>query len=184
MSRRRVLQGLGGLAVGGLAAGTTIGASSDEQPNEQRNYAEIAFRQQTIDGTSLTVDRTYVEHDGFITIHTWNLVAEQNGAGTIIGVSGLLEAGENGEGREYRDQEIALFDGGTGFSSEFEGRVRLWDDQTLIAVPHRDINGNGEFDFTTEPHVDIPFTNGSRMRGDLPVDGAVNDQAQVTVTEP
>lgn len=179
-----MLQGVGGLAAAGLAGGTAIGASSEEESAEQNNYAEIAFRQQTIDGTSLVIDRTYVEHDGFITIHTWDLVAEQDGAGTIIGVSRLLEAGEDGEGQEYKNEEVALFDTGTGFSGEFEGRKRLWKDQTLIAVPHRDINGNGEFDFTTEPHVDIPFTSGSRIREDLPVDGAVNDEARVTVTEP
>lgn len=168
----------------GLAGGTAIGASSEEDESEQNNYAEIAFRQQTIDGTSLVIDRTYVEHDGFITIHTWDLVTEQDGAGTIIGASRLLEAGEDGEGKEYKNEEVPLFDSGTGFSSEFEGRHRLWGNQTLIAVPHRDINRNGKFDFTTEPHVDIPFTEGSRMRGDLPVDGAVNDEAHVTVTGP
>lgn len=137
-----------------------------------------------IDGTALVIDRTYVEHDGFITIHTCDLVAEQDGAGTIIGVSRVLEAGQEGERSESRDEPVALFDSGPSFSSEFEGRNRLWDDQTLIAVPHRDVNRNGEFDFTTEPHVDMPFTGRSRVREDRPVDGAVNDETRVTVTEP
>jgi hypothetical protein len=42
------------------------------------------------------------------------------------------------------------------------------------------MDGSGDFNFTTEPHVDVPFTKGSRIRTDLPVDDAVNDEARVT----
>jgi hypothetical protein len=171
-----MLGGIGGLAVAGLAGCTVRGAQA-----EQNNYAEIAFSDQVSDGTSVTIDRVYVEQDGFITLHTWELITQQDGAGTIIGVSGLLEAGENGEGKEYLDETVELFNPDTGFSEEFEGRERLRRSQTLIAVPHRDIDRSGDFNFTTEPHVDVPFTKGSRIRTDLPVDDAVNDEAYVTL---
>lgn len=180
VSRRDVLAGAGGLTVAGLA-GCTVRASHEEESSGQNNYAEIAFSDQESDGTSVTVDRTYVEQDGFITIHTWDLVTQQDGAGTIIGSSRLLEAGENGEGREYLNETVELFDSDTGFSSEFEGRSRLRKSQTLIAVPHRDMDHSGDFNFTADPHVDIPFTKGSRIRTDLPVDGAVNDEADVSL---
>jgi hypothetical protein len=179
VSRRGVLGCIGGLTVAGLAGCTARGSQAETA--EQNNYAEIAFSDQKSDGTSVTVDRVYLEHDGFITVHTWDLITQQDGAGTIIGVSRLLEAGENGEGREYLNETVEVFDSETGFSEEFEGRERLRRSQTLIAVPHRDMDYSGDFNFTTEPHVDIPFTEGSRIRADLPVDNAVNDEARVTL---
>lgn len=169
----------GGAELTSEAIGAILPASEAEP--DQNNYAEIEFNDQESDGTSVTVDRTYVEHDGFITIHTWDLITEQDGPGTIIGVSRLLEAGENGEGREYVDETVELFDPVTGISEEFEGQERLRESQPLVAVPHRDMAHSGEFDFTTDPHVDIPFTNGNRTRSDLPVEDAVNDVADVTV---
>jgi hypothetical protein len=45
-------------------------------------------------------------------------------------VSDLLEAGENGEGKEYLDETVELFNPDTGFSEEFEGRERLRQSQT------------------------------------------------------
>jgi len=176
ISRRNVLGGIGSLALAGLAGCTVRGAQA-----EQNNYAEIAFSDQESDGTSVTVDRVYLEQDGFVTLHTWELITQQDGAGTIVGVSGLLEAGENGEGKEYLHETVELFDPDAGFSKEFEGRDRLRQSQPLVAVPHRDMDGSGEFNFTTDPHVDVPFTEGSRIRTDLPVDGAVNDEAKVNL---
>lgn len=182
-SRRNVVRAVGGLAAAGLAGCTARGARQGERTTtdqpDQVNYAEIAFSDQRTDGTTVTVDRTYLQHDGFVTIHTWDLITEQDGAGTIIGVSELLEAGDDGEGQEYLDVTVELFDPDTGFSEEFEGRERLRQSQTLIAVPHRDMDYSGDFNFTSDPHVDIPFTEGSRIRNDLPVDGAVNDEAEV-----
>ena len=181
VGRRNVLTAAAsGLAVVGLT-GFVAGAREDESGG-QNNYAEIAFSDQTTDGTYVTVDRTYVEHDGFITIHTWDLITQQDGPGTIVGVSELLEAGKDGEGREYIDKRVELFDPDTGFSAEFEGQDRLEEDQPLVAVPHRDMEHTGEFDFTTDPHVDVPHTEGSKMRTDLPVDDAVNDEAYLTIT--
>ena len=183
ISRRNVVQTFGGIGLAALAGCTaqatrTQETATDSQP-DQNNYAEVAFSDQRTDGTTVTVDRAYLEHDGFVTIHKWELVTQQNGAGTIIGVSELLEAGDDGEGKEYLDMTVELFDPDTGFSQEYEGQERLRESQTLVAVPHRDMDYSGEFNFTEDPHVDVPFTEGSRIRTDLPVDGAVNDEADV-----
>lgn len=170
--RRDVLGGIGGLTVAGLVSGTDF-ASHEE--TGQKDFAEIAFSDQQSDGTSITVDRTHVEQDGFITIHTWDLVTQQDGAGSLIGASRLLEAGESGEGETYLDETVELFDADTGVLPEVAEQGQLEEDQTLIAVPHRDMDHSGEFDSS----VDVPFSGGSRIRTDLPADGAVNDVADV-----
>lgn len=138
-------------------------------------YAEIEFEDQESDGTSVTVARTYLEGDGFITIHTWDLIAEQDSPGTIVGVSELLTPGE------YKNITVNLFADGTGSSPGFEGQERLEGTQKLVAVPHRDVTGTGEVEFTGENGHDIPFQNGPASRDDLPVPSAVNDVGTVTV---
>jgi hypothetical protein len=170
--RRDVLGGIGGLTVAGLVSGTDV--ASHDETSGQRNFAEIAFSDQQSDGTSVTVDRTYLEQDGFITIHTWDLVTQQDGAGSLIGASRMLEA-EDGKGKEYLDETVELFDADTGVLPEVAEQEQLEEDQTLIAVPHRDMDHSGEFDSS----VDIPFSKGSRIRTDLPADGGVNDVADV-----
>ncbi|WP_144796610.1 DUF7282 domain-containing protein [Halorubrum depositum] len=174
-SRRDVLGGIGGLTVAGLVSGTDF--ASHEEGSGEKNFAEIAFSDQRSDGTSVTVDRTYVEQDGFITIHTWDLVTQQDGAGSLIGASRLLEAGENGEGKEHLDETVELFDADTGVLPEVAEQERLTESQTLIAVPHRDMDHSEKFDSS----VDVPFSEGSRLRTDLPADGAVNDVADVSL---
>lgn len=176
IGRRTALRTVAGaLAVGGGLGGATAAVAAEgEEDEEWENYAEIEFNNQRSDGTSVEVAELYTEMGGFITIHTWDLIQEQDGAGTIVGVSEYLPPGE------YENETVDLFAEGTGFSPEFSGQTRLEHGQRLVAVPHRDLNRTGEFEFTEEGH-DKPFTNGSRTRTDLPVDGAVNDVAAVAV---
>lgn len=169
MKRRTLIQTIGtGIGLG------TVGAASAAH---QENYAEITFDDQKSDGSTVTVERLDIAADGFITIHTWDLIAEQDGPNTIAGVSELLEAGS------YVDVDVRLFDDGTGYSDVFDQDRLSNGRHRLIAVPHRDIEHTGSFDFTSAPHKDIPFTRGTRVREDLPVDGAVNDEAVVVVSQ-
>ena len=165
-----------GAGVLGLGAG--LGSLGSTSADHQDNYAEVEFGDQRSNGATVTVDRTTLHADGFITIHTWDLIAEQDGPGTIIGVSRHLTPGE------YVDEVVRLFHPTRGFSPTFEGQKRLTEDQRLVAVPHRDMEHTGEFDFSEAPHVDVPFTQGSREREDLPVDGAVNSVASVAIGAP
>jgi len=158
-----------------------LGAGIGSMPasaDHQENYAEIEVHGQRTGGTTVRVARTYVEAEGFITIHTMDLIDEQDGPGTIVGVSRPLEPGE------HLDEVVKLFHGSTGYSPGFEGQNRLERDQKLVAVPHRDMNHTGEFEFTGGHPVDIPFTDGPQTETTLPVDGAVNDTATVTVGRP
>jgi hypothetical protein len=178
IGRRTALRTLAGaLAASGGLGGTTTAAVAEGGDEEGENYAEIEFNNQRSDGTSVEVASLRIEMGGFITIHTWDLIQEQNGRDTIVGVSRYLETGE------YENETVPLFVEENGISPAFHDQERLEHGQRLVAVPHRDVNDNGTFDFTDEnenPH-DIPFTDGSRARTDLPVDGAVNDIAAVAV---
>lgn len=160
---------------GALTLGVGLGSVQTVSAEDQSNYAEIEFDDQQSGGATVRVARTLVEADGFITIHTWDLIAEQNGPDTICGVSGSLEPGE------YFDVPVRLFHPRTGYSDAFGDQKRLEESQRLVAVPHRDMNHSGAFEFTEAPHTDVPFTNGPEARTDLPVDDAVNDVASVSV---
>ncbi|SFG14516.1 hypothetical protein SAMN04488063_1562 [Halopelagius inordinatus] len=176
--RRTALRTIGGAIAFGVGLGSVGSAAAVHEESHQENYADIKFNPQRTTGESVRVARYEPKGDGFITIHTWDLIEEQNGSDTICGVSGLFEPGE------YSNVEVQLFDDGTGYSPAFGDRERLEEDQPLVAVPHRDRNDNGSFDFVTEEnpaHADIPFTNGTQVRDDLPVDGATNDWADVKV---
>lgn len=174
MKRRTLIHSIG--------AGIGLGTVGTVTAEHQENYAEITFNDQQTGGAVVRVARTFLEHDGFITIHARDLLnppeGNGDGPGTIVGVSRPLEPGE------HFDEAVRLFHHRTGYSQEFGNQKRLKESQSLIAVPHRDMNHTGEFEFTGEHHTDVPFTNGPETREDLPVPGAVNDVAEVTVGRP
>lgn len=172
--RRTAIRALGGA----LTLGVGIGSIQTVSADHQTNYAEIEFHDQRSGGATVQVARTLIEAEGFITIHTWDLIEEQDGPNTICGVSKHLDPGE------YSNIPVRLFHRSRGYSESFGNQKRLGESQRLIAVPHRDMNHSGEFEFTKAPHTDVPFTNGPEARTDLPVDGAVNDVAAVTVGRP
>lgn len=122
----------------------------------------------------MRVARYEPDGDGFVTIHTWDLIEEGNSFDTICGVSEPFGPGA------YSNVEVPLFEEGSGYSSHAFDQSRLQEDQPLVAVPHRDVNHNGTFDFVAAAH-DIPFTHGTHVRNDLPFPGAVNDWADVKV---
>lgn len=169
----------------GLAAVGTVSAGHEKASP----YASVNFTDQTTDGYTLTIARARLGADGFMTIHTWDLIDEQDGPNTIVGVSGPLESGI------HKWFPVVFFHPGMGYSraeSEDDGGfhdvTRLQDilddgqdEIDLIAVPHRDVNHSGEFEFAGEEHTDIPFQNGPREEENLPVDNAVNDVATVSV---
>lgn len=152
------------------------GAPDDQEVGENQNdFARIEFSDQATLGKTLVIDHLALEHDGFVTIHTMDLIEEEDSLNTIVGVGDVLSPGE------YTDVPVSLFRDGSGFSSAFADQDQLEEDRTLVAVPHRDINHSGEFEFEADPHIDVPFTNGTHERDDLPFPGAVNSIADVEV---
>jgi hypothetical protein len=108
------------------------------------------------DGNSVEVASTTLPEGGFITIHDSSL-NEGDALGSVVGVSDYL-----GEG-SHEDVTVELDEA-------------IEEDQTLIAMPHLDTNGNEEYDFVdSEGSEDGPYT----------ADGSpVVNSAQVTVANP
>ena len=158
-SRRKFLGntakvGAGGVALSAAGAGTAAA----------EGVATVTFDDQETTGTSVTVASVYVPEDGFVAIHDSSLL-DGEVLDSVIGVSHYLESGS------YEDVEVSLFevDG-----AEFETDT-LEEDQTLIAMPHEDTDGDEEYDFVE---------SGGEDDGPYTADGeAVVDDAHVDVVE-
>jgi hypothetical protein len=120
---------------------------------ESSPEATVSFADQSTDGTSVTVQSVEMENGGFVTVHDETLL-DGDALGSVVGVSEYLEPGSVDSLTVELDDELT-------------------EDQTLIAMPHRDTNNNQTYDFVdTEGSEDGPYTND---------DGAVTDSAEVTV---
>ena len=92
---------------------------------------------------AVTVSGTFVHDGGFIALH------EGSASGNIIGSSGYLDgAGVSGENGFHNDIEIEL-------------NSQLSDTTTVVAMPHRDSDGNQTFTFNPTLGIDGPYTRGS-----------------------
>jgi hypothetical protein len=122
------------------ADGHTSGDDSD---------ASVTFENGTTDGETVTVESVTVPDGGFVAIHDASLLDDEV-VSSVVGVSTYLEPGT------HEDVEITLFEGvdGTTFDQE-----RLEEESTLIAMPHRDTDGDEEYDFVqNEGGNDGPYT--------------------------
>jgi len=116
--------------------------------------ASASLDRQTSDGTTVVVEDVDLSEGGFVTIHDASLL---DGAAleSVRGTSAYLEAGVHDEVTIELDEPIA-------------------DTQQLIAMPHRDTNGNEAYDFVeNEGGDDGPYTADG---------GAVVDPGTVSVT--
>ncbi|PCR89168.1 DUF7282 domain-containing protein [Natrinema ejinorense] len=111
--------------------------SENESDGSQGAY--VTFNDQTIEDDTVVVENVSLASPGFVTIHDSSLL-EGNVLESVIGTSEYLEAGT------YENVEITLDES-------------LEDEDTLIAMPHRDTNANQEYDFVeSEGMADTPFT--------------------------
>ncbi|RQG97161.1 hypothetical protein EA473_03545 [Natrarchaeobius chitinivorans] len=112
----------------------------EEEPDEadEPQPAHVTFSDQTTDGQTVVVDEVTMASGGFVAIHDSSLLVG-NVLGSVIGSSEYLEAGT------HENVEITLDE-------------PLEEDETLIAMPHRDTNDNQEFDFVeSEGEADGPY---------------------------
>ncbi|MFC6722200.1 DUF7282 domain-containing protein [Halovenus amylolytica] len=143
--RRRVLAGISAGVVATSLGMTTAAA--------QEGTATVEFSDQSTDGTTVVVDSTSLPEGGFITIHDSSL-ADGDAIGSVRGTSEYLESGD------HEGIEVELDD-------------PLVEDDTLIAMPHRDTNDNQTYDFVdAEGEEDGPYTADG---------GPVTDDAAVQV---
>lgn len=134
-----------------------------DMKNDQPETAMATFKDQKTDGSSVTVESTTLPNGGFVAIHDSSLL-DGNVLGSVIGVSEKLDAGM------HANVEVSLYTSVPG--AEYD-QSALQEDQTLIAMPHKDTNDNGTYDF---------ITSGGKKDGAYTKDGsAVVDKASIHV---
>ncbi|WP_139246594.1 DUF7282 domain-containing protein [Halogranum amylolyticum] len=128
----------------------------------QQSSATVAFDDQTTGGETVTVAETTLPEGGYVAIHDARL-NDGKALESVVGVSAYLEAGT------HEHVEITLFDvEGAEFDVEMLER-----DQPLVAMPHRETNGNETYEFVSSGgKADGPYTRDG---------GAVVDSAAITV---
>ncbi|MFC6726600.1 ferritin-like domain-containing protein, partial [Halobium palmae] len=123
-----------------------IVTADDEEPS----MPSAMFADQTSDGSSVTVASASLPEGGFVAIHDSSLL-DGNVLGSVVGVSEKLDAGT------HSDVMVHLYADVPG--QDFGGQSSLEEDQTLIAMPHYDTNGNGTYDFVSSGgEADGPYT--------------------------
>ncbi|TSD15843.1 PGF-CTERM sorting domain-containing protein [Haloglomus irregulare] len=118
--------------------------------------ARVTLNNQTANGAagSVTVSSATLPEGGFLTIHDGTLL-DGDALGSVRGTSDYLEAGD------HSDIEVSLDEPYTASGS-------------IIAMPHRDTNGNEAYDFvSSEGEADAPYTTSD--------DEIVLDPAALTV---
>jgi hypothetical protein len=137
--------------------------------NASNATAGTIFTPQQSYGATVTADVENLSDGGFVVIRR-----ENNDGAPIIGVSRYLAPGS------YEDVRIRLFEvPGRNFSQS-----RLEEDQELIAMLHRDSDGDRQFDFVrTDEATDEPLTqNGSVVQN--PANVTVVGTAALARTQP
>ncbi|WP_455429610.1 DUF7282 domain-containing protein, partial [Natrinema salifodinae] len=120
----------------------------------EQQSAYVTFEDQATDGETVVVENVSMASGGFVTIHDSSLLVG-DAFESVIGTSAYLEAGA------HENVEVTLDE-------------PLEEDETLIAMPHRDTNDNQEYDFVeTEGQADGPFLTAD--------DEPVTDDAVVSV---
>ncbi len=103
-----------------------------------QSSASVTFDDQTTGGSSVSVTSATLPEGGFIAIHDSRLL-DGKALESVIGVSDSLDAGT------HESVDVELFD---VKGAEFDSKM-LEADATLIAMPHLDSNGNGEYEFVS-----------------------------------
>jgi hypothetical protein len=157
-------------------AAVTIGVSDSDRGTTNATtsvtvraapMASVTIDNGTSDGTEVTVDSVTLSDGGYVAIHSTPFLPDDGVASdTVIGVSDVLANGTT------ENVTVDLFEGVPGASFE---RAALSDDETVVAMPHQETNGDTEFDF-------VP--SGETEDGPYFEDGSpVTDSATVTVSD-
>lgn len=118
--------------------------------------AAVTADDQPTDGDTLVVDRVEVAEGGFVAIHDDRLFEDEPVA-SVIGHSAFLSPGVHEHVRVNLTAPLAQ-------------------DETIVAMPHRDSDGDGEYDFAdSRASEDPPYRNAD--------DEAVVDRAQARVAD-
>lgn len=106
----------------------------------------IRFHDQSINSSSVTITSVTLPDGGFVIVHNQSHLRSGDPLSTAIGLSRYLPAGT------HRNVTVALID------------ESVQQEQTLVAIPSRDTNGNETYDYIrSDGFQDVPYTaqNGS-----------------------
>ena len=132
--------------------GSAVTDNADVQINTS---AAVKLDDQTSDGSSVTVDFARLDDGGFVTIHDSTLL-DGDALGSVRGTSQYFGSGTREEFTVSLDEAVS-------------------GESTLIAMPHRDTNGNETYDFVSSGgNADGPYTDDS---------GPITDAGSVQVLD-
>jgi membrane-bound metal-dependent hydrolase YbcI (DUF457 family) len=124
--------------------------------NTPRPTASVRFANQTTNRSAVTVRSVTLPRGGWVVVHNESYLRGGDPLSSTVGISRYLSAGT------HRNVSVALLN---------ESVQR---DQTLVAIPGQDTNGNQQYDYVrSEGFRDVPYTDEG---------GVITDTAQVHVT--
>ncbi|MCD2203576.1 DUF7282 domain-containing protein [Halobacterium sp. KA-6] len=122
------------VVVGSLFAVAPAAATADQQA-----AASVTFDAQTSGGHTVTVDSATLPDGGFVTIHD-SSVQEGETLASVVGSSAYLEPGTHDNVTVHLDEPLS-------------------EDDTLVAMPHMDTDGDRVYEFVSgNAAVDGPYT--------------------------
>lgn len=129
---------------------------SREDPNATPTpTASIRFADQRTDGVEVTIRSVTLPQGGFVVVHNQSYLRGGDPTQTSVGYSQYLSAGT------HRNVSITLLQ-------------PVQRDQTLVAIPSRDTDGNRSYDYVrTDGFQDVGYTDGGEV---------ITDTASVTIT--
>lgn len=145
-----------------IVIGTGVALTSPALAQPDGENATVSVADQATDGEEVEIDSVTLPEGGYVVIHNQSL-AEGDPLASTIGVSEYLAAGV------HENVTVELYDV-PGADLEAD---ELPEDETLIAMAHRDTDGNEAFGFVDSAGAeDGPYIAGGE---------AVVDEAAVTV---
>jgi hypothetical protein len=158
---------------GNSSSGPVVDSASitvDDGGGGEPSPATVSFNDQTSDGTTVTVESTFVPNGGFVAIHNATMLQEgaQNGntskiQESVIGVTDELSAGTH-------NNVVATLNINSG---------SLSGNATLVAMPHKDNPDDGQYTFPQNANQDPPYFNDPGNSSS----GPVVDSASITVEQ-
>jgi len=140
------------VATGGVAG--FMGAAAGATGGSQEGSAQVTFTEQTSGGQTVVVDSVTMAEGGFVAIHDASL-NEGETLASVVGSSTYLEAGTHHNVTVHLDEPLS-------------------EDATLVAMPHKDTNGDHAYEFvSSQGETDGPYTEGEDI---------VLESANVTVS--
>jgi len=127
-------------ALTGVAGGAISTNSDDGEADAAlQSSATVTISNQTSGGHKMVVDSVTLPNGGFVTIHDGTLLDDET-LGSVRGTSAYLEAGTHENVTVHIDQQFS-------------------EDATVIAMPHKDTDGDRVYDFlATNGETDGPYT--------------------------